>query len=53
MVLIVPCVCGQEAKTKVARVPDSETAVRIAEPALIPVYGKKHFESERPFMAEL
>ena len=34
-------------------VPDSETAVRVAEAVLAPVYGKKQIESERPFKAEL
>jgi hypothetical protein len=38
---------------KPIRVPDSETAIRIAEKALIPVYGKKRIESERPFHATL
>ena len=38
---------------KPIRVPDSETAIRIAEKALIPVYGKKKIESERPFNATL
>lgn len=36
-----------------ARVPDAETAVKIAEAALIPVYGKKQIASERPFIATL
>ena len=45
---------AQDASTlKSIRVPDSETAVRIAEKALIPVYGKKQIESERPFNARL
>jgi hypothetical protein len=34
-------------------VPDSDTAVKIAEAVLIPVYGKKQIESEKPFVAEL
>ena len=34
-------------------VPDPETAVRVAEAVLAPVYGKKQIESERPFKAEL
>jgi NTF2 fold immunity protein of polymorphic toxin system component len=34
-------------------VPDSKTAVAIAEAVLIPVYGKEHIESERPFSAAL
>jgi hypothetical protein len=36
-----------------AKVPDSETAVRLGEKALIAVYGKKVIESERPFNAVL
>jgi hypothetical protein len=34
-------------------VPNAETAVAIAEAVLIPVYGKKTIESERPFKAIL
>ena len=34
-------------------VPDSETAVAIAEAVFTPVYGKKQIESERPFKATL
>lgn len=34
-------------------VPNSETAVAIAEAVLIPVYGKKKVESERPYKAKL
>jgi hypothetical protein len=34
-------------------VPNAETAVAIAEAVLIPVYGRKHIESERPFRATL
>jgi len=34
-------------------VPDSTTAVKIAEAVLIPVYGKEKIESERPFKATL
>jgi len=33
--------------------PDSETAIAIAEAVLIPVYGKKKVESERPFTAHI
>jgi hypothetical protein len=32
-------------------VPDAKTAVKIAEAVLIPVYGEKQVESERPFKA--
>jgi len=34
-------------------VPDSETAIVIAEAVLSPVYGRKLVESERPFRATL
>ena len=34
-------------------VPDEATAVRVAEAVLIPVYGAKQIESERPFTAKL
>jgi len=34
-------------------VPDSMTAVKIAEAVLTPVYGKEKIESERPFKAKL
>lgn len=34
-------------------VPDSKTAVAIAEAVLMPVYGKEHIESERPFVATM
>jgi hypothetical protein len=34
-------------------VADSATAIEIAEKALIPVYGRKHIESEEPFTATL
>lgn len=40
-------------KPKDGYVPDSATAVKIAEAVLIPVYGKKQIESERPFTASL
>ena len=34
-------------------VPDPKTAVKIAEAVLIPVYGEKQIQSERPFKAVL
>ena len=34
-------------------VPDKQTAVRIAEAVLIPVYGEQQIASERPFKARL
>src|SRR5277367_3033449 len=44
---------GQEHKPTFGYVPDSKTAVKIAEAVLMPVYGEKHIESERPFHAKL
>ena len=38
---------------KAGFVPDSTTAVTIAEAVLIPVYGKEKVESERPFKVTL
>ena len=34
-------------------VPDTETAVKVAEAVLIPVYGEKRIHDERPFKAKL
>jgi hypothetical protein len=44
---------GQGYKPNAGYVPDSETAVKIAEAVLIPVYGKEKIESERPFKATI
>ncbi|MFI5101869.1 MAG: YbbC/YhhH family protein [Terriglobales bacterium] len=44
---------GQGYKPPSGYVPDSKTAVKIAEAVLVPVYGEKHIESERPFTATL
>lgn len=43
---------GQDA-TPPKLVPDEATAVKIAEKALIPIYGKKRISAERPFGAVL
>ncbi|MFI5097853.1 MAG: NTF2 fold immunity protein [Candidatus Acidiferrales bacterium] len=43
----------QDTAPKKVEVPDSATAVKIAEAALIPVYGRGKIESERPFTAIL
>jgi hypothetical protein len=40
-------------RPKAGFVPDSKTAIAVAEAVLIPVYGKEHIESERPFTATL
>jgi hypothetical protein len=38
---------------KAGFVPDAETAIRVAEAILIPIYGKESVESGRPFVALL
>ena len=40
-------------KPKGGYVPDSQTAVKIAEAVLIPAYGEKQIRSEEPFTAQL
>ena len=40
-------------KPKDGYVPNAETAVKIAEAVLVPVYGEKKILSERPFKATL
>jgi hypothetical protein len=52
-VLFVPLLFGQGYKPEQGYVPDADTAVQIAEAVLVPVYGKKQIESEKPFNAEL
>jgi len=52
-VLLACELAGQGYKPKSGYVPDSETAVKIAEAVLAPVYGEKQIESERPFTATL
>jgi hypothetical protein len=44
---------GQSYKPKSGFVPDSTTAIKIAEAVLAPVYGEKKIVAERPFSAEL
>lgn len=51
--LVATLAFGQGYKPKEGYVPDGGTAVKIAEAVLIPVYGKKQIESERPFTAKL
>ena len=53
VVLLVPVVMGQGLRPKDGFVPDAVTATKIAEAVLIPMYGEKKIESERPFDAEL
>jgi len=44
---------GHGYKPESGYVPDSRTATMIAEAVLVPVYGEKQIESERPFTAKL
>ena len=49
-------ICRASAQTRTPEqsyVPNSDTAVQIAEAVLIPVYGKEQIESEQPFTAQL
>jgi hypothetical protein len=50
--LLIPA-AGPTYVPKDGYVPDSATAIQIAEAVLAPVYGKTHIESERPFSARL
>jgi hypothetical protein len=51
--LVGPILRGQGVRPKEGFVPNSETAVKIAEAVLVPVYGKKQIESEKPLTAKL
>lgn len=53
ILLIAALAAGQRDRRKNGYVPDEGTAVKIAEAALVPVYGKKQIESEEPFTARL
>ncbi len=53
LLLMMPLVLAQGYKLPRKFVPDSKTAVNIAEAVLIPVYGEKKIESEQPFTAKL
>jgi len=58
LVLVFACAYSQTQsessfQPKSGFVPNAETAVKIAEAVLIPVYGKKQILSERPFNATL
>jgi len=50
---LVPFALAHNYKPPSGYVPDSGTAVRVAEAVLVPVYGQKQIESEKPFRAEL
>lgn len=51
--LIVILADGQTYRPKEGYVPDSATALKIAEAVLISVYGAKQIKSEQPFTARL
>ncbi|MBZ5694424.1 MAG: YbbC/YhhH family protein [Acidobacteriia bacterium] len=51
--LLIAVAAGQGYTPKSGYVPDSDTAVKIGEAVLIPVYGEKQIASERPFHASL
>jgi hypothetical protein len=53
VVLLALDLAGQDHKPEWGYVPDSKTAVKIAEAVLVPVYGEKQIESERPLTARL
>jgi hypothetical protein len=53
IIFVATIVLAQQNTPKRAYVPDSETAVKIAEAVFVPVYGKSQTESERPFIATL
>ena len=54
--MLVTAIAGaysQAQPTSQGKVPNAEIAVKVAEAALIPVYGEKKILSERPFKATL
>jgi hypothetical protein len=53
LLLLVGVSAAQAHRPNEGYVPNAETAVKIAEAVLIPVYGDKKIASERPFKAEL
>ncbi len=55
LLVTVAALCQSEASyiPEAGFVPDPKTAIAIAEAVLVPVYGKKQIESERPFTATL
>jgi NTF2 fold immunity protein of polymorphic toxin system component len=52
-VILLAAANAQSYTPKDGFVPDSTTAVKVAEAVLIPVYGKEKIESERPLKATL
>jgi NTF2 fold immunity protein len=53
VLLLLTAAHAQSYAPKEGFVPDSATAIKIAEAVLIPVYGKEKIESDRPFKATL
>lgn len=53
IVILLTAANAQSYTPKDGFVPDSTTAVKVAEAVLIPVYGKETIEAERPFKAKL
>jgi hypothetical protein len=51
--LLAAATFGQDAVPKKGYVPDSATALKVAEAVLIPVYGQQKVDSQRPFSAKL
>jgi hypothetical protein len=51
--ILITSALAQSYRPKEGYIPDSATAVKVAEAVLIPVYGKKQIESEEPFTAKL
>ena len=51
--VLVTFALGQGYKPSQGYVPDSATAVQIAEAVLVPVFGRKQIESEKPLTAKL
>jgi NTF2 fold immunity protein of polymorphic toxin system component len=51
--LLAAATFGQDTKPKKEYVPDSDTAVKVAEAVLAPIYGQAKVESQEPFTAKL
>jgi len=52
-IVLVSFAMAQGIQPKEGFVPNQETAIKIAEAVLIPIWGKDKIESERPFAVEL
>ncbi len=53
VLVFVALALGQGYKPSAGYVPDSTTAIKIAEAVLVPVYGRKQIDSELPLHAQL